>query len=71
MATLMGRAIKLNRDGHFPEDAFKEIKAQEGPSNLASLTSGPCIDVEFLWGGGMLIRFPDVDNLIDFLKKVA
>lgn len=71
MAGLIGRAKKLKREGHFPEEAFKEIKLQESPSNLSSLTSGPCQGVEILWDNGKLIRFPHVDNLIDFLKKVA
>jgi hypothetical protein len=71
MASLMGRAKKLKRDGHFPEELFKEVKVQESPSNLSSLTSGPWQGVEILWENGKIIRFPHVDNLIDFLKKVA
>ena len=71
MASLIGRAKKLKREGHFPEDSFKEIKVQESPSDLTSLTSGPCNGVEILWDNGKLIRFPHVDYLIDFLKKVA
>jgi len=71
MASLIGRAKKLKREGRFPEESFKEIKVEESPSNLASLASGPCQGVEILWDNGKLIRFPHVDNLIDFLKKVA
>lgn len=71
MAGLIGRAKKMKRDGHFPEESFKEIKVQERPSNLVSLAGGPCHGVEILWENGKLIRFPHVDNLIDFLKKVA
>lgn len=71
MASLIGRAKKLKREGRFPEESFKEIKVEESPSNLASLVSGPCQGVEILWDNGKLIRFPHVDNLIDFLKKVA
>lgn len=67
---LMGKAKKLRREG-FPTDGFKEIKVEEIPSNLVSLTSGPCQGVEILWEGGKLIRFPQVEQLIDFLKKVA
>lgn len=67
---LMGKAKKLRREG-FPTDGFKEIKIEEFPSNLSSLTSGPCQGVEILWDGGKLIRFPQVEQLIDFLKKVA
>lgn len=71
MASLIGRAKKLKREGHFPEDSFKEIKVENSPSNLVSLTSGPCQGVEIIWDGGKLIRFPHVENLIDFLKKVG
>jgi hypothetical protein len=71
MASLIGRAKKLKREGRFPEENFKEIKVEESPSNLLSLAGGPCRGVEILWDNGKLIRFPHVDNLIDFLKKVS
>lgn len=71
MAGLIGRAKKLKREGHFPEEAFKEIKLQESPSSLNFLTSGPCQGVEILWDNGKLIRFQQVEQLVDFLKKVA
>lgn len=71
MASLIGRAKKLKREGRFPEDSFKEIKVAESPSNMMSLTSGPCSGVEILWDNGKLIRFQQVEQLIDFLKKVA
>ena len=71
MAGLIGRAKKLKRDGVFPEEAFKEIKVEESPSNLSSATGGPCQGIEMLWDNGKLIRFSQVEYLIDFLKKVA
>jgi len=71
MASLIGRAKKLKREGRFPEEIFKEVKIEESPSNLISLASGPCQGIEILWDNGKLIRFPHVNNLIDFLKKVA
>lgn len=71
MASLIGRAKKLKREGHFPEEAFKEIKLQDFPSSLTSFTSGPCQGVEILWDNGKLIRFQQVEQLVDFLKKVA
>lgn len=71
MASFIGKAKKLRREGHFPVSEFKEIKVEESPSNLVSLTSGPCSGVEILWDGGKLIRFPQVEQLIDFLKKVS
>lgn len=71
MASIIGRAKKLRREGAFPAQDFKEIKVSESPSNLASLTGGPCQGVEILWDNGKLIRFQQVEQLIDFLKKVA
>ena len=52
-------------------DAFKEIKVENSPSNLASLQGGPCTGVEIMWDNGKLIRFQQVEQLVDFLKKVA
>lgn len=71
MASIIGRAKKLRRDGHFPVEEFKEIKVESSPSDLASLHGGPCLGVEIMWDGGKLIRFQQVEQLIDFLKKVA
>lgn len=70
ISSIIGRAKKLRREG-FPTDNFKEIRVEESPSNLVSLTSGPCVGIEILWDGGKLIRFQQVEHLVDFLKKVA
>jgi hypothetical protein len=66
MASLLGKAKKLKREGHFPVEEFKEIKVSEGPG-----LSGPCQGIEISWDNGKLIRFPAVDQLVEFLKKVA
>ena len=71
LVTMIQKAKKLVKSGMAPSDDFKEIKIEGSPSNLASLTSGPCQGVEILWDNGKLIRFQQVDLLIDFLKKVA
>jgi hypothetical protein len=71
ISSIIGKAKKLKRDGHFPVDDFKEIKIEGSPSNLTSLQSGPCMGVEILWDNGKLIRFQLVEQLVDFLKKVA
>lgn len=68
---LIGKAKKLKREGHFPPDDFKEIKVENSPSNISSLHGGPCLGVEIMWDNGKLIRFQQVEQLIDFLKKVA
>lgn len=67
MASLIGRAKKLKREGQFPTDLFKEIKIAEKPVGLSSaLTSG----IEVAWTNGRLIRFAEVAQLVDFLNKL-
>lgn len=64
---LMGKAKKLCRDGNIVLGDFKEVKLD------GLLPSGtiPCSGIELTWEQGKVIRFPQVDSLIDFLKKVA
>ncbi len=68
IASIIGRAKKLRREG-FPTDGFKEVKL------VSNLTGGieqdPCSAIEVTWEKGKLIRFPGVDQLVDFLKKSA
>jgi predicted protein tyrosine phosphatase len=68
MASIIGRAKKLRREGHFPAEEFKEIKI--GDVNQTGDT-GTCGGIEMTWESGKVIRFYQVDQLIDFLKKVA
>lgn len=68
MAGLIGRAKKLKREGFFPEETFKEIKVS-GASD--AVVNNPCQGIEIIWDNGKLIRFPQVEHLIDFLKKVS
>jgi hypothetical protein len=67
MASIIGRAKKLRREGYFPAEEFKEIKIAGGGGGVLP----PCNGIEVCWDNGKLIRFPAVDQLIDFLKKVA
>ena len=71
MASLLGKAKKLKREGYFGASEFKQIKI-EGPleSGLTPL-SGPCPAAEIVWTNGQVIRFSGVDCLVDFLKKSA
>lgn len=70
MSSIIGKAKKLKRDGHFPVDDFKEIKISDN-SNSAAGHLGPCLGIEMIWENGKLIRFQQVEQLVDFLKKVA
>ena len=69
ISSIIGRGKKLKRDG-FPSDGFKEIKVADGPSMSVGQLP-PCSGIEMCLEGGKLIRFQQVDQLIDFLKKVA
>lgn len=66
MASIIGRAKKLRREGHFPAEEFKEIKIGGAES-----PSGPCVGIELSWDQGKVIRFQLVDQLVEFLKKAA
>lgn len=65
---LIGKAKRLRREGHFPIEDFKEIKIEQ--VSPAGEVSGLC-KIELNWDGKQVIRFALVDQLIDFLKKVA
>ena len=70
MASIIGRAKKLRRDGYFPAEDFREVKISDGV-HASSDGLPPCSGIEVAWGSGKLIRFQIVDQLVDFLKKVA
>lgn len=69
ISSIIGKAKKLRREGHFPAEDFKEIKV-EGPSAAAD-GAGPCTGIELGLTDGKVIRFPQVDQLVEFLKKAA
>ena len=64
MASIIGRAKKLRREGQFPTEGFKEVK-------IATGSSGRCPGIEMTLENGKIVRFAEVDLLVDFLKKVA
>lgn len=68
MAVLVGKAKKLKREGHFPAEEFQEIRV-DPVAGGGSCGSGSCIELN--WSEGKVIRFGQVEQLVDFLKKVA
>ena len=66
LVTMIQRAKRLVKNGVFPEGEFKEIKVESG----ASFSGAPC-GIELCWDSGKIIRFAQVEQLVDFLKKVA
>jgi hypothetical protein len=69
MAGLIGRAKKLKREGVFPEEMFKEIQVED--TSVVTPANSPCQGIEIVWDNGKLIRFPQVEVLIDFLRAVG
>lgn len=69
MARILGRGKKLRREGHFPDEDFKEVKVETAQERQTSLP--PCSGVELVWEGGKVIRFYQMDLLLDFLKRAA
>jgi hypothetical protein len=70
MGAMIGKAKKLRREGHFPAEDFKEVKIADGSGVAVSNLSG-CNAIELAWENGRIIRFGQVEQLIDFLKKAA
>jgi hypothetical protein len=67
LVILVEKGKKLLRNGGYAMSDFKEIKVE-----ALTATSGglPCT-IEIIWNNNQLIRFAQVDQLVDFLKKVA
>lgn len=68
MASVIGRAKKMKREGHFGETDFKQVQVDPA---VAIDADQPCSGIEIVWKEGRIIRFSKVELLIDFLKKVA
>jgi len=66
MGSIIGKAKKLRREGFPGTQEFKEIKVSGSTAG-----TGPCLGIEMIWEGGKVIRFTEVAQLVDFLKKVA
>jgi len=71
ISSIIGKAKKLKREG-FPSGEFKEVQIAQGtvgsgfPPTVVGSSS-----IDLCWDHGKVIRFQHVDQLIDFLKKVA
>jgi len=65
MASLIGRAKKLKRDGIIVDTQFKEVKISESQPCPTSISAG----ISLKWSSGKVIRFSLVDQLIEFLEK--
>ncbi len=71
MVTMIQKAKRLVKSGAVTESEFKEISVVGSGAGGATEPGAPCTAIEVAWPGGRVIRFPGVDELVDFLKKVA
>lgn len=69
MAGLIGKAKKLKREGNFGTGDFKQIHVEPILGNESELQ--PCTGIEVVWSGDKIIRFQEVDRLLEFLKKAV
>jgi len=72
MASLIGRAKKLKREGAFDGLNFTEVvveQEQEQPVSSCSIPSKGC-HIELVWSNDKVIRFGDHRLLINFLKDM-
>lgn len=68
LGVIIRKGKQLIKSGAVTESEFKEIAvAGEGIAAMGA----PCTAIELSWTEGRVIRFPRVDELIDFLKKAA
>jgi hypothetical protein len=68
MGVIIKKGKALIKSGVVQESEFQEIVLPNGGSAGAT---APCTAIELSWNEGRIIRFPRVDDLLDFLKKAA
>lgn len=66
MVIMIKKGKHLVKSGVVVESEFKELSKDIGGQNIQNLGKG----IELLWAD-KVIRFYEVDHLLDFLKKVA
>ena len=72
MASLLGKAKRLKREGYYGTESFKEV-APPPPSIsrvvISRIHQCQCIELET--SKGQVIRFPAVEMLMEFLEKAG
>ena len=70
LVTMIQKGKRLVKSGVIQESEFKEIKLDQLGSNGSPGLIGS-FGIEMAWDNGKLIRFSQVEQLVEFLKKVA
>ena len=72
MGVVIKKGKALIKSGAVTESEFQELAAVAGVGGAAASSgTAPCSAIELSWSEGRVIRFPRVDDLLDFLKKAA
>ena len=69
IAKLLGKAKKMKREGVFGSSEFKEILVENVSSPEGSANS--CGLIELACKDGKVIRFPQVSQLLEYVKKAG
>lgn len=71
MNVIIKSGKRLVKSGVVTESEFHEVAMAGGAVAPGRAESEPCTAIELSWNEGRVIRFPRVDDLLDFLKKAA
>jgi hypothetical protein len=71
MGVIIKKGKSLIKSGVVTESEFQEISLSGGGGTPSAPGTAPCSAIELSWSEGRVIRFPKVDDLLDFLKKAA
>lgn len=71
MGVIIKKGKSLIKSGVVTESEFQEISLSGGGGAPSASGAAPCSAIELSWSEGRVIRFPKVDDLLDFLKKAA
>lgn len=67
MGVIIRKGKQLVKSGVVTESEFKEL----GVAGGVAVGGAPCTAIELSLSDGKVIRFPQVEQLVDFLKKAA
>lgn len=65
LGVMIKKGKKLSKQGNYGSGEFKEIKLD------GLVGASPAMPIEVSWDKGKVIRFSQVETLVDFLRKVA
>jgi hypothetical protein len=71
MGVIIKKGKSLIKSGVVTESEFQEVALAGVGGSSVTPGSAPCSAIELSWNEGRVIRFPRVDDLLDFLKKAA